>query len=165
MMPGIPSNNTTHASPENFYRWLAIITLNIPAGHKAAIFFNKECFHSLPFMEVVYEVDPENPHFLGYVFPNERNEIMTGIYAIYWSVFELDDQKNQNRSEHPYANDCFRKFRRFKNSSIVSDIEAINHIASIFATWDHTKEMWTKIDANKQKPGNSGTIRYFYHKE
>lgn len=163
MMPGLPSNNEVHARPENFYKWLSIISLNIPPGHKSAIFFNgKDCQYSFPFMEVVYEISPDNPHFLGYIFPNERNEIMTGLYPIYWSVFEIDDQKNQVRSEHMYANECYSKYRRFKDSSVIDSGDAINHLSTLFSTWDHTKEMWTKIDANKQKPGNNGSIRFFY---
>lgn len=150
--PQFPSSNSIHSNSTNFFTWLATHSLNIPTGYKGAIFFKEQVFISMPFIEIVYDVDTENsPYFLGYIFGNERNELMTNIYSVYWSIYEVDDHKNSNRSTHVYSDYCFRKLRRFRDSSIIDMPEAVQTIVNAFHNWPYTKEMWMKIEALKPK--------------
>lgn len=141
-----------HENSKNFYNWLANLSLMLPAGYKAAIFFKETCFFSEPPLEAVYDIDQENnPHFVGYLFPNEKMERETHIYVQYGQVFEFDDNKNQNRSQHVFSDYCFNKLRRFTDSSIVDYPEAKAQIVHVFNHKKETQDMWLKVESIRPK--------------
>lgn len=161
---GIPTSaQEPHTHPDAFVTWMAINSLNIQEGYKLAVFYKDTVWYSNPPIEIQYEVSADNPHFIGYIYPNARFSHLSKIYNLMpqSGLFEHDDKKNTNRSKHVYADGIFRDQRRFgggilsttpepERSSIIDGTEAITHVAQWLLTLESTKEMISKVFAGRQ---------------
>lgn len=133
----------------------ASLSLSIVDGLKIPVFWKDGKVYFSDPISIPLGVEEPNPYWVGYIFSNQRYAHMTKIHYLHPPIWEYNDGTNGIRVDSVFADLLFKSYRKYSNSSLIDDSEAINVIADVFMKWNYTKEIINRIFAQNFDP-NSG---------
>ena len=131
----------------------ASLSLSINDGYKVPVFWKDgKVFFSDP-MPIPFGCEEPNPYWIGYIFSNQRYAHMTKIHHLYPPIWEFNDNQNRINVDSVFSDVCFKSYRKYQDSSLIGNEEAIAVIADVFMKWHYTKEIINRIFAQNFDPG------------